>query len=171
MSHRVKSIRQTQGEPSVDLGQQSNLISQINRPLSQQRWQQAGTRGQSGKGGCSLDQGWLPRLLEVMRCSSRTTGSELTKKTMIGWRWGFFFFSFLLLGLKYIGDGRKERWALYVSVVLTYTNWGMASAMKIVRAFQLNIGGIVHDDGQTGRKQEGTSCFIRWGMVEKTRNS
>lgn len=55
MSHRVKSIRQTQGEPSVDLGQQSNLISQINRPLSQQRWQQAGTRGQSGKGGCSLD--------------------------------------------------------------------------------------------------------------------
>lgn len=31
MSHRVKSIRQTQGEPSVDSGQQSNLISQINR--------------------------------------------------------------------------------------------------------------------------------------------
>ena len=136
MSHRVKSIRQTQGEPSVDLGQQSNLISQINRPLSQQRWQQAGTRGQSGKGGCSLDQGRLPRLLEVMRCSSRTTGSELRKLWLDDGE-DFFFFSFLLLGLKYIGDGRKERWALYVSVVLTYTNWGMASAMKIVRAFQL----------------------------------
>lgn len=172
MSHRVKSIRQTHGEPSVDLGQQSNLISQINRPLSQQRWQQAEARGQSGKGGCSLDQGWFPRLLEVMRCSSRTIGSELARKATIGWWWGFFFFfPFLLLGLKYIRDGRKERWASYVSVILAYTNWGMASAMEIARAFQLYIGEIARDDGQTGRKQEGTSCVIRGGVVEKIRNS
>ena len=71
----------------------------------------------------------------------------------------------------FIRDGRKERWASYVSVILAYANWGMASAMEIVRAFQLYIGEIACDDGQTGRKQEGTSCVIRGGVVEKIRSS
>ena len=79
----------------------------------------------------------------------------------------FFFFFISVVGIKIHGWRKEGKVGVVYSVILAYTNWGMASAMKIVRAFQLYIGEIVHDYGQTGRKQEGTSCFIRWGMVEK----